>query len=119
MNITKLNATQKMRVQVMIPDMLKLISALSNRSDAPADLKATAKGIVQGIKGDEMPWTEIAVEVVNEDVGFARPCEHPECSNWIEDPEWKYGWCEDCQDKPEPDGFYEESDRQFEVNRGN
>ena len=71
MNITKLNATQKMRVQVMIPDMLKLISAMSNRSDAPADLKATAKGIVQGIKGDEMPWTEIAVEIVNEDVGFA------------------------------------------------
>lgn len=55
-----------MRVQVMIPDMLKLISALSNRSDAPEDLKATAKGIVQGIKGDEMPWTEIAVEIINE-----------------------------------------------------
>lgn len=54
-----------------------------------------------------------------EEVGFARPCEHPQCSNWIEDPEWKYACCEDCQDRPEPDGYYEESDRQFEVNRGN
>ena len=54
-----------------------------------------------------------------EEVSFARPCEHPECSNWIEDLEWKYGWCEECQNRPEPDGYYEESDRQFEVNRGN
>ena len=65
-------------------------------------------------------FKEIGREVKEEeDVGFARPCEHPECSNFIEDPEWKYGWCEDCQNKPEPDGFYEESDRQFEVNREN
>ena len=62
---------------------------------------------------------EGSFETGQESVGFARPCEHPQCSNWIEDPEWQYGWCEDCQYRPEPDGFYEESDRQFEVNRGN
>ena len=56
MNYNNLNAQQKSRMQYMSPDMLALVSALSNRKDAPDDLRAKAKGIVGAIK----------VEIVNE-----------------------------------------------------
>ena len=65
MNYNNLNAQQKSRMQYMSPDMLALVSALSNRKDAPDDLRAKAKGIVGAIKGDDLPWTRLAVEIVN------------------------------------------------------
>ena len=65
MNYNNLNAQQKSRMQYMAPDMLALVSALSNRKDAPDDLRAKAKGIVGAIKGDDLPWTRLAVEIVN------------------------------------------------------
>jgi hypothetical protein len=66
MNYNNLNVQQKSRMQYMAPDMLALVSALSNRRDAPDDLRAKAKGIVGAIKGDDLPWTRLAVEIVNE-----------------------------------------------------